>query len=67
MNTRIKTKLINAYKVTVRVFIGELAHNEECTCNYCGFPMYTGDEVVMAEDWDYGTPYCSTGCAGKDY
>ncbi len=28
-------------------------HDEETTCEWCGFPLYVGDRALQAGDWIY--------------
>lgn len=36
-------------------------HDEETTCEWCGFPLYVGDSALESAD----RIFCSSGCASR--
>jgi hypothetical protein len=38
-----------------------IRHGEECECEECGYPLYTGDSAYYTDD--YGHVFCGKACA----
>ena len=39
---------------------------QETDCEYCGYPLYTGDTAYQAESTVISGIYCTLSCARKD-
>ena len=40
---------------------------QETDCEYCGYPLYTGDTAYQAESTVISGIYCTLSCARKDH